>query len=74
MDNNLKIFFIRDPLKFPDLVHAFKPDPVTNIHDPATSRADARSAPPQTIGQWTKRKSGTHHQRILKKKRPQRRR
>lgn len=29
--NNLKIFFIRDPLKFPDLVHAFKPDPVTNI-------------------------------------------
>lgn len=24
--NNLKIFFIRDPLKFPDMVHAFKPD------------------------------------------------
>ncbi|CEH31005.1 Catalase [Aneurinibacillus migulanus] len=31
--NNLKIFFIRDPLKFPDLIHAFKPDPVTNIQD-----------------------------------------
>ncbi|TPE69047.1 catalase [Halalkalibacterium halodurans] len=31
--NNLKIFFIRDPLKFPDLVHAFKPDPVTNVQD-----------------------------------------
>ncbi|MCL6428138.1 catalase KatX [Bacillus subtilis] len=31
--NNLKIFFIRDPLKFPDLVHAFQPDPVTNIQD-----------------------------------------
>ncbi|WP_128895129.1 catalase [Longirhabdus pacifica] len=31
--NNLKVFFIRDPLKFPDLVHAFKPDPVTNIQD-----------------------------------------
>lgn len=31
--NNLKIFFIRDPLKFPDLVHAFKPDPVTNLQD-----------------------------------------
>ena len=29
--NNLKIFFIRDPLKFPDMVHAFKPDPVTNV-------------------------------------------
>ena len=32
--NNLKIFFIRDPLKFPDVVHAFKPDPVTNRQDP----------------------------------------
>ena len=32
--NNLKIFFIRDALKFPDMVHAFKPDPVTNLQDP----------------------------------------
>lgn len=31
--NNLKIFFIRDPLKFPDMVHAFKPDPVTGINN-----------------------------------------
>lgn len=31
--NNLKIFFIRDPLKFPDMVHSFKPDPVTNRQD-----------------------------------------
>lgn len=31
--NNLKVFFIRDPMKFPDLVHAFKPDPVTNRQD-----------------------------------------
>ena len=31
--NNLKVFFIRDPIKFPDLVHAFKPDPVTNRQD-----------------------------------------
>ena len=31
--NNLKIFFIRDPLKFPDMVHSFKPDPITNIQD-----------------------------------------
>lgn len=31
--NNLKVFFIRDPMKFPDMVHAFKPDPVTNIQD-----------------------------------------
>ena len=32
--NNLKVFFIRDPLKFPDLVHAFRPDPVHNRQDP----------------------------------------
>lgn len=32
--NNLKIFFIRDALKFPDFIHAFKPDPVTNRQDP----------------------------------------
>ncbi|SDC43418.1 catalase [Paenibacillus sp. UNCCL117] len=32
--NNLKIFFIRDPLKFPDMVHAFRPDPVNNLQNP----------------------------------------
>ncbi|HZI19821.1 MAG TPA: catalase [Pyrinomonadaceae bacterium] len=32
--NNLQIFFIRDAIKFPDVVHAFKPDPVTNRQDP----------------------------------------
>jgi len=31
--NNIKIFFIRDAIKFPDMIHAFKPDPVTNIQD-----------------------------------------
>ncbi|MBA3713682.1 MAG: catalase [Pyrinomonadaceae bacterium] len=31
--NNLKVFFIRDPVKFPDVVHAFKPDPMTNRQD-----------------------------------------
>lgn len=31
--NNLKIFFIRDAIKFPDFIHAFKPDPVTNRQD-----------------------------------------
>ncbi|MCM3388556.1 catalase [Ureibacillus chungkukjangi] len=31
--NNLKIFFIRDAMKFPDMIHAFRPDPVTNIQD-----------------------------------------
>ncbi|OKL37362.1 catalase [Domibacillus mangrovi] len=31
--NNLKIFFIRDAMKFPDMIHAFKPDPITNLQD-----------------------------------------
>ncbi|SET76880.1 catalase [Hymenobacter actinosclerus] len=28
--NNLKVFFIRDAMKFPDLIHSQKPDPVFN--------------------------------------------
>jgi catalase len=32
--NNLQQFFIRDAMKFPDMVHALKPDPVTNKQDP----------------------------------------
>jgi catalase len=32
--NNLPVFFIRDATKFPDLVHAFKPDPVTFRQSP----------------------------------------
>jgi catalase len=32
--NNLPIFFIRDAIKFPDMIHSLKPDPVTNIQDP----------------------------------------
>ena len=32
--NNLKIFFIRDAMKFPDMIHAFKPDPVSNVTNP----------------------------------------
>ncbi|HWR07619.1 catalase [Sporomusa sp.] len=29
--NHIPVFPIRDPLQFPDLVHALKPDPVTNV-------------------------------------------
>lgn len=32
--NNLPIFFIRDAMKFPDMVHAFKPSPIYNKQDP----------------------------------------
>ena len=31
--NNLPVFFIRDAMKFPDMVHSFKPAPNTNIVD-----------------------------------------
>jgi len=32
--NNLPVFFIRDAMQFPDMVHSLKPDPVTNRQDP----------------------------------------
>lgn len=31
--NNLPVFFMRDAIKFPDMVHAFKPAPNNNIPD-----------------------------------------
>lgn len=32
--NNLPVFFIRDAMQFPDMVHSLKPSPVTNKQDP----------------------------------------
>ncbi len=32
--NNLPVFFIRDAMKFPDMVHSLKPSPITNLQDP----------------------------------------
>lgn len=32
--NNLPVFFIRDAIKFPDMVHSLKPSPITNQQDP----------------------------------------
>lgn len=32
--NHLPVFFIRDAIKFPDMVHSLKPDPQTNIQNP----------------------------------------
>lgn len=32
--NNLPVFFIRDAIKFPDMVHSLKPSPVRNVQDP----------------------------------------
>ncbi|MBQ1159509.1 catalase [Streptomyces sp. A73] len=33
--NNLAVFFIRDAIKFPDVIHALKPDPVSHEQKPA---------------------------------------
>ncbi|MFC7678662.1 catalase [Paenibacillus sp. GCM10028914] len=32
--NHLPVFFIRDAIKFPDMVHSLKPSPETNIQEP----------------------------------------
>ena len=35
--NNTPFFFIRDPIKFPDVIHSRKRNPVTNLRDPNMS-------------------------------------
>lgn len=32
--NHLPVFFIRDAIKFPDVIHSLKPSPTTNLPDP----------------------------------------
>jgi len=32
--NNIDVFFIRDAIKFPDLIHSLKPSPIVNQQDP----------------------------------------
>jgi catalase len=39
--NNIPIFFIQDAIKFPDLVHAFKPEPHNEIPQAATTHDTA---------------------------------
>ncbi len=50
--NNTPVFFIRDPLKFPDFIHTQKRDPVTNTHD-ADMFWDFLSLTPESIHQVT---------------------
>ncbi|WP_179393396.1 catalase [Sporosarcina sp. JAI121] len=33
--NDLPVFFIRDAIKFPDVIHSLKPDPQTNLQNPS---------------------------------------
>ncbi len=46
--NNLKVFFIRDAIKFPDFIHSFKPDPITNVQTP-NRQFDFISLHPESI-------------------------
>ncbi len=50
--NNTPVFFLRDPLKFPDLNHVVKRDPRTNMHS-ANSNWDFWTALPEALHQVT---------------------
>ncbi len=50
--NNTPIFFIRDPLKFPDFIHTQKRHPATNLKDPDMFW-DFLSLTPESIHQVT---------------------
>jgi catalase len=50
--NNTPIFFIRDPLKFPDFIHSQKRDPYTNVQEPDNAW-DFFSLSPEATHQFT---------------------
>jgi catalase len=50
--NNTPVFFIRDPLKFPDFIHTQKKNPVTNLKDPDMFW-DFLSLTPESVHQVT---------------------
>ena len=50
--NNTPVFFLRDPLKFPDLNHAVKRDPRSNMRS-ATNNWDFWTALPEALHQVT---------------------
>lgn len=50
--NNTPVFFLRDPLKFPDLNHAVKRDPKTNMRS-ATNNWDFWTSLPEALHQIT---------------------
>lgn len=50
--NNTPVFFIRDPIKFPDFIHTQKRNPVTNLPDPDMFW-DFLSLTPESIHQVT---------------------
>ncbi|HWX27325.1 MAG TPA: catalase, partial [Steroidobacteraceae bacterium] len=50
--NNTPVFFIRDPLKFPDFIHSQKRDPYTNVQEP-DNIWDFFSLSPEATHQFT---------------------
>ncbi|TCV08806.1 catalase [Samsonia erythrinae] len=50
--NNTPVFYLRDPLKFPDLNHVVKRDPHTNLRNP-TYKWDFFSQQPESLHQLT---------------------
>jgi catalase len=50
--NNTPVFFVRDPLKFPDFVHTQKRHPRTNLHS-STAMWDFWSVSPESLHQIT---------------------
>lgn len=52
VENNTPVFFLRDPLKFPDLNHVVKRDPKTNMHS-ANANWDFWTLLPEALHQVT---------------------
>ena len=50
--NNTPVFFVRDPLKFPDFIHTQKRHPKTNLRSP-TAMWDFWSLSPESLHQVT---------------------
>lgn len=50
--NNTPVFFIKDPIKFPDFIHSQKKHPLTNVKDPNTAW-DFWSYSPEALHQIT---------------------
>jgi len=50
--NNTPVFFVRDPLKFPDFIHTQKRHPKTNMRSP-TAMWDFWSLSPESLHQVT---------------------
>ncbi len=50
--NNTPVFFLRDPIKFPDFVHSQKKNPATNFPDPA-AMFEFLANTPQSLHQIT---------------------